>query len=103
MVFKGKRIGEIRNKTFLTHRGPEHFFRKFNGFGMSEEVYKLLLKQGVYEVVIVYKDEYRRVTQYHCFLPDFEYDGIVYLDQGEDKQFVLSIDKMESWEGEHDP
>lgn len=50
----GKNYGEIINNIYVSHRKPENFFRKFQGFGISEWVLYKLQSYGIQDILIVY-------------------------------------------------
>ena len=38
-------IGFIRENIFYTYRRPQHFMRKYGGFGISAEIIKILIEE----------------------------------------------------------
>lgn len=86
-----RQAGNLRDDgVFVTHRGKEHVFRKFNGFGMSFKVLKELVDLRCRKIVIVFNDGYEEVV-YKVSPEDFLDKGLVYFD-GLDSQRVLSFD-----------
>lgn len=58
----GKKVGYITEKgskkIYVSERDEDHYFRKYNGFGMSEVVLGLLKEQGVEDIYIPYEPFY---------------------------------------------
>ena len=57
----GKIVGHIakyKNRVvYVTYRNPEHFFRKYEGFGISEAILRKLKDMNIKFILILYKDE----------------------------------------------
>jgi len=66
----------------------EHYFRKFDGYGLSLSVLPLLTEWGIARVLIAETDT---GTVYEYLLRDFERHGSVYDNEG-DRQLVLSTE-----------
>jgi|PlaIllAssembly_1097288.scaffolds.fasta_scaffold00014_15 hypothetical protein len=49
-----RHLGEVIGNTYYTHRNKYHFFRKYNGFGISDDILNELKELGVIWIVIVY-------------------------------------------------
>ena len=49
-----KITGRVIDGIYITHRKPEHFMRKYQGFGVSKEILDKLEKDGVNTIMIVY-------------------------------------------------
>ena len=49
-----KQYGEIIDGVYVSHRKPEHFFRKFQGFGIDEWILDVLRDKGINDILIVY-------------------------------------------------
>lgn len=47
-------VGQIIDDTYFTRRKQEHYFRIFQGFGLSVSVYNELIAEGVKKVIIRY-------------------------------------------------
>ena len=47
-------VGEVRDNYYISHRRPEHFFRVYQGYGISENIVKDLVAKGVEYVLIIY-------------------------------------------------
>jgi len=57
MIFRnaqGKKIGELIGDTYYTYRTEEHFMRKFQGFGVSEEILNILSNNNCSHIQIKY-------------------------------------------------
>lgn len=54
IFFRGRLIGRINyeNKTYFSHREKEHFFVKFNGWGISLSLLEYLEQKGIEKVII---------------------------------------------------
>lgn len=90
--FRGKVRGEVIGNTYISHRtGSDHFFIKFNGFGISSRIAIRLRKEGVRWVHIMYHGV--RDIRYIAPLERFMRQGDRYTDVsgGEpDVQYVLA-------------
>lgn len=93
VFFNGKDVGHLypEKSIYVTYRGEEHFFRKFGGYGISEQVLDALISLKIDYIVINYNNYKAYVTATINFLTEkakeFDFQG--------DKQFVLP---MEHWE-----
>jgi hypothetical protein len=58
------------NKTYTTHRNPEHFMRKFNGFGISENILNQLVSKDIEEIIIIYHGKIK-TYRYTCTTTQF--------------------------------
>jgi hypothetical protein len=65
----GQWIGNIADGVFYTTRKPEHFMKKFQGFGLSKSVIGRCFAEGVTKVAFRY--EGKEVRYYHCDLKKF--------------------------------
>ena len=52
---EGKVVGTTQGDVYISQRKPEHFMRKFQGFGISLEVIKQLIEMKIEKVMIIYK------------------------------------------------
>lgn len=50
--FRGKRIGRIDGDTYTSHRRPEHFVRRFNGWGVQLQIWNDLKASGIQNIVM---------------------------------------------------
>ena len=85
-------VGEIRENTYITYRKPEHFFKLFQGFGISTSVLEELICQDISDIVIVYLGEENR--RFKSCVRDFYKKGNVYT-HDHDRQFILATEHME--------
>lgn len=93
----GKTVGKVIEDggwVYVTHRHPHHYFRKFQGFGISEEILERLIKMNVGEIRVVYhgkKGEKVLVTRPYKFLVH----GEPYKHPNFDKQIILAEKEFE--------
>lgn len=67
-MYQGRKIGVIDGNTYTSYRRPEHFCRKYNGWGIQDEVYTgEILPSGVTNIDIVVGR-----TTYHSLVSDWE-------------------------------
>jgi hypothetical protein len=89
IYYKGRMVGriDVLNKTFFTTRNPNHYFIKYNGFGISSNILEKLKRNEIENIVIDYygKKNYRLVTRTDVFLNK----GIKYDNYG-DEQYILN-------------
>jgi len=84
-------VGHIIRGKYRTVRRPEHFFKKFQGFGISESVLSALEKAGVEDILLIYQGKRgdqlykQKVAEYRDPLKSkaYTYQG--------DKQRILPI------------
>ena len=65
-----KHFGEIIEDTYVSHRKPENFFRKFQGFGISDWVLDMLKYKGIYKILIIYHGN-RGITKFDFTLQQY--------------------------------
>lgn len=54
VMYEGRKVGIIDGSAYTSYRRPEHFCRKFNGWGIQDETYmKEILPSGVTDIIIV--------------------------------------------------
>lgn len=90
--YLNKQVGFIRaDKTYITNRTKEHYFRIFKGFGISYPLLKILIsKYGCKRIIIIYDDGKQKeklITTPERFI---EY-GKTYRDKQLDYQKILPI------------
>ena len=85
-------VGLFNAKTriFTTHRSPQHFFIKFNGFGISRQVLIWLLQHGCAMVQIEYTKKDRKQELYEATPRAFQNLGKEWTDLQFDKQLILN-------------
>jgi len=89
---KGKVRGYIdtKKKAYISHRTFEHQFHKFReGFGCSVKILNFLRERGIETINIVFNGIILKTS-----VQTFYDNGISYTDKGEDKQFILPLDKF---------
>jgi len=83
--------------TYVTRRRREHYFKKFNGFGISRNVLEKLKSIGVEEVVIIYENRDGTEALLRSDLSSWFSGGISWIDKRngkEDLQIVLPVIQM---------
>lgn len=88
-----KFIGAFRqgDRTYVSYRTPEHYFRKYKGFGISTSILKKLRKKGCRRIIIIYQETPEIQRQYKT-VPDMFYQkGIIYKDKVADHQRILPL------------
>lgn len=99
ICINGKKIGEISEKTFITWRKSEHYFKKYQGFAISTSVINTLLKSSVNRLVIHYTGV-KYDEMFIVSLDDFIEYGKEYLDTSmgfDDYQVVCPCTYMKSY------
>lgn len=92
--------GIIKGNTYFTRRKPNHFMRKYQGFGISYEIVVSLKKNGIEKVFVVYEGE-NGIISYKCDIEQFLNSNKKYTYQGrlsqdkEDLQVFVSVKDME--------
>jgi hypothetical protein len=87
IVINNKIVGHVKNKTYFTDRNPEkHFMRKYQGYGISQEILDKLFKMGVERVIIRAKP-----NEYVYSLSEFLNSGLCHNFEGTDFQRFVSI------------
>ncbi|MFW5852807.1 MAG: hypothetical protein ACOCUR_02150 [Nanoarchaeota archaeon] len=88
----GKIVGKINEKNeFVSVRRSEHFFRKFNGFGISFLVIERLKAKNVEVVKIIFQKKDGTAELYETELDSFLSKGKFYRDLEGDYQKILAI------------
>jgi len=54
MIYNDRNVGDIIDGEFVTYRTSKHFMRKYQGFGISDEVLKILTEQNIKVITIIY-------------------------------------------------
>ncbi len=94
----GKLVGRIIGNAYVTRRKKEHYFRKFNGFGISKVILEKLHELGVYTVIIIYTNEDGSEVLLRSDLYQWLFNGIEWVDTSdgfEDLQLVLPVIEMD--------
>jgi hypothetical protein len=88
IIIGAKRLGTIENGIYISVRKPQHFFIKYNGFGLTENLLEYIKQEGATHVKIRYlgkKGEEIWLTP----VENFNYYGTAYYNKL-DKQLVLT-------------
>jgi len=97
--YDGKGIGILRDDgIFVTERKPIHFFRKYQGFGLSEEVMEGLDKRNCKKIIFIYTNAKEEVTKFLATLEQFKTSLNCWTDTSmgvEDPQKFVSVADME--------
>lgn len=95
-----KVVGQVREDEYHTDRKPEHFFVKYRGFGISDEVLYELIALGIKNICLTYHSK-ASLLQYRSSVRDFLNIGIPFTDPSNpgDSQHILPVACM-SKEGE---
>lgn len=90
-IVKNKKIvGWIEGDTFYTVRTPEHWFRKFEGFGASASILAELQNRDIENYCVIFRRNVFQERRLKTKVVNFYDYGDVYMD-GDDKQFILNI------------
>jgi len=79
-----------KDKTYVTYRNKDHFFRKFEGFGISTKLLMELRRQGCRKIIIVYDIGEKQIL-YEVHPDTFLSTGIIWKFRQADYQRVLSL------------
>ena len=93
--YMGRIRGLIENGIYVTERRPEHFFIKYQGFGLSKKILDVLEQKRIKKMSIIYKG--KKTIRYLVNLEDFRKFGIPYTDTTEEKpdeQLILNKKHM---------
>jgi len=74
---------------YVTHRRPEHFFKKFQGFGISYSELEICFSKRVFWIMFIYYGKNGTTIPYRIKLEDLVYME-EYNNDG-DKQKVVSV------------
>lgn len=85
--------GVIEGKWYITKRKPEHFMRKYQGFGISKDILLELERRGIEDVRIIYEGK-RGIKVFETQVSAFLRSSLVHIDRGKDKQKFLSVRVM---------
>jgi hypothetical protein len=100
----GRVLGEVISESYFTSRSVNHFFKKFNGFGLSDDVVAELYELGVRYVVIEYHGR-KGFERFTSRLGDWVREGVSWSDDSwgrSDDQLILSIDFMKKTKGKQE-
>jgi hypothetical protein len=86
--FRGKIVGYVRGNTFYTKRGDIHVFEKFEAFGLSLELIKILKQHNVKKVVFNYQGKKFEYGEYETNLETIEKSELEFDNKGDIQKFV---------------
>ncbi len=90
IMMRGKMVGIIKqNRTYISHRNKNHYFRKFLGFGVSASILSDLRKYEVKEIKIIYTKIDNTQEIWTTSVSAFYEHGVVYKDSFVDYQKIL--------------
>jgi len=89
---KGKITGRLSGETYYTDRNKNHFFIKFQGFGISLSILTDLKEKGCKNIQITYFGKTK--IKYYCSLDSFSSSSKKWNDEGEDLQLFVSTRDM---------
>jgi len=89
---KGKQTGILRDdNVYISYRYPKHYFRKYNGFGITLSLLKKLIETGCKKIVIIYRYDIGVWIKY-TVMPKTWFDkGITYQYEDKELQSILNI------------
>lgn len=89
--YLGRQVGFLKpDGVFITYRRPEHYFRKYAGFGLSFGVLKELWALECKKIKILYEKE-PGITMLLESTPRIFLEQGIYYSDGEDAQRILPI------------
>lgn len=91
--FKGKVKGIVEGNWYISKRRPEHFMKKFQGFGVSKQILLQLQEMGIQNIRIIYEGK-RGVKVFESTVKAYLESDLIHIDGGKDKQKFLSIKQM---------
>jgi hypothetical protein len=96
---RGRKVGILReDRVYVTQRGIEHIFKRFDGLGLSDDVLWQLKKFGCRRIIFLLTRTINKETfteRYVTTPGRFELLGTPWFD-GHDSQKVLSFEQMEN-------
>jgi hypothetical protein len=98
----GRVLGKLEGRTYVTPRTVAHFFRKFQGFGLSEDVVEELMALGVDWVIFDYVGKEGNKA-YRVRLMDVVRFAERWVDDSwgrPDRQLITPISKMQLVKGQ---
>lgn len=94
ITYKGRNVGVIVGDTFETIRKPEHYMRKYQGFGISEKVLMYLERVRIEKIRIIYEGKRGRKV-YNPTVTQFKHSKLVQVDGVDDRQFFVPEKELE--------
>ena len=95
LTINNKIVGQVINKVYITHRDKaKHYFYKYEGWGISEEIIEKLITLEINKIII-------REEVDHLFTIDEFLNGHIFYYNG-DKQYIASKtykkqQKLKNW------
>lgn len=91
-----KVVGVLRpDRVFITYRTDLHFFRKYNGFGLSYSVLKKILDLNCRKVIILWEKDNGTTEKLQTYPKRFIEEGELWKDGERDYQRILPIHKLQ--------
>lgn len=87
------KVGIIENGTYKKTCKPEHFMRKYHGFGISQSILDELKKRGIERIEITYIGK-KGIVIYHASVKEFDESSKTWMNEGTDLQKFLSINEF---------
>jgi hypothetical protein len=96
LKLKDVTIGFIDKDIFYTRRKPEHFMRKYGGFGISSKILNELIRRGIQTVTFIYegKKEHSKFTTTISKILELNITEYDYTFDFEDKQYFIPLGEM---------
>lgn len=87
-----------KGKIYISYRNrKQHFFRKYNGYGISTQILKKLTNEGIKEIIIIENREDETRRKLTTTPEEFYKNGTRYHYKQADYQIILPI---RYWKGE---
>lgn len=89
-----KRIGYVKDSVYITERTPMHFFRVFQGFGISLSVIDDLIKNNIEKIEIIYLSP-NGTKRYRTSPLKFKESTLSFTFDVDDIQKIVKVKEME--------
>lgn len=90
--YRNKIVGWVKANKFIKEVNANHFFRKYQGFAISESVLRQLELKRINQIIIKYRGRTKLFT-YQSSVPKYLNSDIIHFNE-DDKQRVMPIRKM---------
>jgi len=88
----GEVVGEVKRDIYVTRRSEKyHYFRKFQGYGISQEVLDKL-PPNVKTVLFVIRGDHS-LTRFATTIEDIRNKAVEWFDKG-DRQLIMPLEEM---------